>query len=268
MPAAADPHPAPHPAPDRAPDRAVSPAAAARAHDSVVRSAAHGPLPGLLLLLTVVTGAVDAVSILRLGRVFVANMTGNVVFIGFSLAGAPGFALGSSLAALGGFLVGAAIGGRLVGHLRTDRAILLRAAVGLEFVLTAIALVIALSVSSLAAPAGRYSLAVLLAIAMGIQNAAARSLAVPDLTTTVLTMTLTGIAADVRDGGWRGPALWRRLLAVATMLGGACAGALLVLHVGSGAALALPTVILGAVTLGAAAVVARDRGRWRYRSSP
>jgi hypothetical protein len=46
-----------------------------------------GPLPGLLLILTAVTGVVDAVSILALGRVFVANMTGNVVFAGFALAG-------------------------------------------------------------------------------------------------------------------------------------------------------------------------------------
>jgi hypothetical protein len=37
-----------------------------------------------LLTLTAVTGLVDAVSYLRLGRVFVANMTGNVVFLGFS----------------------------------------------------------------------------------------------------------------------------------------------------------------------------------------
>jgi uncharacterized membrane protein YoaK (UPF0700 family) len=37
-----------------------------------------------LLGLTVVTGLVDAVSYLRLGRVFVANMTGNVVFLGLS----------------------------------------------------------------------------------------------------------------------------------------------------------------------------------------
>ena len=57
----------------------------------------HGPLPALLLGLTVVTGLVDAVSVLSLGRVFVANMTGNVVFVGFALAGAPGFSLSASL---------------------------------------------------------------------------------------------------------------------------------------------------------------------------
>ena len=59
-----------------------------------------GPLPELLLALTLVTGLVDAVSILALGRVFVANMTGNVVFAGFAMAGAPGFSLSASLFAL------------------------------------------------------------------------------------------------------------------------------------------------------------------------
>ena len=39
----------------------------------------HGPLPVLLVCLTVVTSLVDAFSYLRLGHVFVANMTGNVV---------------------------------------------------------------------------------------------------------------------------------------------------------------------------------------------
>jgi hypothetical protein len=56
------------------------------------RGERHGPLPPLLLTLTVVTGLVDAVSYLGLGHVFVANMTGNVVFLGFALAGATGAA--------------------------------------------------------------------------------------------------------------------------------------------------------------------------------
>jgi uncharacterized membrane protein YoaK (UPF0700 family) len=58
-----------------------------------------------MLMLTVLTGVVDAVSILSLGRVFVANMTGNVVFVGFALAGASGFSLSASLSALAGFLL-------------------------------------------------------------------------------------------------------------------------------------------------------------------
>jgi len=53
----------------------------------------HGPLPALLLVLTAVTGLVDAISYLQLGHVFVANMTGNVIFLGFAAAGAAGFRL-------------------------------------------------------------------------------------------------------------------------------------------------------------------------------
>src|SRR5436309_12249225 len=93
---------------------------------------AHGPLPALLLVLTVLTGVVDAVSILSLGRVFVANMTGNVVFVGFAVAGAPGFSLAASLSALGGFLVGAAIGGVVVDRLGSHRGRLIIGMAGAE----------------------------------------------------------------------------------------------------------------------------------------
>src|SRR5882724_8963501 len=80
----------------------------------------------LLLAMTVVTGVVDAVSILRLGHVFVANMTGNVVFLGFALSGASGFSVLASLVAVGAFLVGAAIGAR--SHAGTERQLLARTA--------------------------------------------------------------------------------------------------------------------------------------------
>ena len=231
--------------------------------DSLLRSAAHGPLPGLLLALTIVTGAIDAVSILRLGRVFVANMTGNVVFAGFAAVGAPGFALGSSLVALAGFLVGAAFGGWLATRFHADRAALLLAACVVEVALSAAALVIAASVANLTAAGGRYSLSVLLAATMGIQNAAVRHLKVPDLTTTVLTMTLTGIATDVRNGECRKPPMRRRLAAVVAMVGGAVVGAELVLHRGATADLVLVTAILALVMVGTAITRAHDRGDWR-----
>ena len=77
----------------------------------------------------------------------------------------------------------------------------------------------------------RYALIVPLAVAMGIQNATARRLAVPDLTTTVLTLTLTGIAADSRLAGGTGGHPARRLIAVTAMFTGALLGALLVIHV-------------------------------------
>src|SRR5439155_16137872 len=74
-------------------------------------------LPALLLALTAVTGFVDAVSYLALGHVFTANMTGNVVFLGLSMAAAPGLSIGRSGAALGAFAIGATIGGRLAARI-------------------------------------------------------------------------------------------------------------------------------------------------------
>src|SRR6201996_6984884 len=198
-----------------------------------------GPLPELLLILTAVTGLVDAVSILALGRVFVANMTGNVVFAGFAITGAPGFSLGASLFALAGFLVGANLGGRMTGKFGHDRALHLRAASVAEFALAAASLIVAAAAGGAAAFHGTlhlagtatfsvgiiYALAAILAVAMGIQNSVARKLAVPDLTTTVLTMTLTGIGHDSRSGHRGHVTVTRRILAVATMLAGGVAGA-------------------------------------------
>jgi uncharacterized membrane protein YoaK (UPF0700 family) len=223
-----------------------------------------GPLPELLLTLTLVTGLVDAVSILALGRVFVANMTGNVVFAGFAITGAPGFSLGASLFALGGFLVGAALGGRMTAKVGHDHALHLRIATVSEFALVAVALIVAAASGGAATfDAGIiYAVAALLAVAMGIQNAVARKLAVPDLTTTVLTMTLTGIGHDARSGHRGHVTLVRRVLVVATMLAGGVIGAELVLNVGTLVALALATGLL-AIVAGGAAVTANHPGEWR-----
>src|SRR2546428_13188913 len=70
-------------------------------------------LPPALLVLTGVTGLVDAVSFLGLGHIFTANMTGNVVFLGFAAAGVPGLSVARSSTSLVAFLAGAALGGRL-----------------------------------------------------------------------------------------------------------------------------------------------------------
>jgi uncharacterized membrane protein YoaK (UPF0700 family) len=223
----------------------------------------QGPLPPLLLTLTVVTGVVDAVSILQLGRVFVGNMTGNVVFSAFAVVGAPGFSLSASLAALAGFLVGALIGGSLTTRLGHDRGLLLRAGVAAELVLVAAALALT---AGLPAAAARDGIAALLALAMGVQNAMARRLAVPDLTTTVLTMTLTGIAADVRAADHGRGGLARRILSVVAMFGGGAVGALLVLHAGTAPGLGLATGLLAVVTAGAVLAAAGTvAGRVRLR---
>ncbi|MDX6467410.1 MAG: hypothetical protein QOI27_2450, partial [Gaiellaceae bacterium] len=95
----------------------------------------------------------------------------------------------------------------------------------------------------------RYPLIALLSVAMGVQNAAARKLAVADLTTTVLTMTLVGVAADSTLAGGTGAKLGRRGLSVAAMLLGALAGGLLALRVDNVAPLGLVTAVLVAVVL-------------------
>src|ERR1700744_3998770 len=81
-----------------------------------------GRLPPLLVSMTLVTGLVDSFSYLVLGHVFVANMTGNVVFLGFALAGAPGFSIAASLVAMAAFAAGALLGGRLGTRYREHRA--------------------------------------------------------------------------------------------------------------------------------------------------
>ncbi|MFD5542898.1 DUF1275 family protein [Streptomyces sp. NPDC127079] len=139
----------------------------------------HGPLPPLLLTLTLVTGLVGAVSYLSLGHVFVANMTGNVVFLGFALAGAPDLSALASVVALAAFLGGALAGGRLDTRFATHRGNLLKTATAVK---------------------------------------------------TVLTLTLTGLAADSGPAGGAAPRSGRRILSVLAMLLGAFAGTELLLH--------------------------------------
>ena len=204
-------------------------------------------LPALLLVLTITTGLIDAVSVLGLGRVFTANMTGNIVFLGFALAGVPGYSARRSLAALAAFLVAAVIGGRLGTRLDASRR---RWLLTVAFVESGVLFAAAVAASgydpeTLAPVARLYTLIVLTAVAMGVRNATARRLAVPDLTTTVLTLTLTGLGADSRLAGGNNPRWARRVASVGAMLGGAAVGAMLVLSVG----LVWPLALIGAITL-------------------
>lgn len=225
----------------------------------------HGPLPALLLILTVVTGVVDAVSFIALGRVFVANMTGNVVFLGFAVGGAPGLSVPASLTALGAFLVGAVAGGRVGRRLEAHRGHHLAAAGSLGVGLLIAAGVVAAVVDHPRSDAAQYSLIVLLALALGLQNATARRLAVPDLTTSVLTQTLTGLAADSPWGDAKDVSMVRRVLPVVAMAGGACVGAVMVINVG----LALPIWVAAGLTAVAALLAYRlSRGDPPWTSRP
>jgi uncharacterized membrane protein YoaK (UPF0700 family) len=221
------------------------------------RDGKDGLLPPLLVALTAVTGLVDAFSYLVLGHVFVANMTGNVVFLAFALAGVGGFSVWASLVAIGCFALGALVSGRLGRCLASRRELLLGVTAAIQAALVAAAVIMA-ALTATPVPAGlRYALIVALAATMGAQNATARKLAVPDLTTTVLTLTITGIAADHALAGGTGAKAARRLISVLAMLLGALVGALFVLHVDIVYPLVIALLVLVAVAL-TGVVRARD----------
>jgi uncharacterized membrane protein YoaK (UPF0700 family) len=202
----------------------------------------------LMLVLSVVTGLVDAVSVLGLGKVFTANMTGNIVFLGFALANAPGFQLAPSLTALALFLAGAALGGRVavsVGPGQWRRWILIE--ILFEAALLGLAAWLAVRLE-----AARYPVIALTAAAMGFRSATVRRMKVTDLTTTVLTLTIAGLAADSLLGGGDNPNWLRRIGGVLAILSGAVLGAWLLITYGLAAPLALGAIL----TLGAGMLTA------------
>jgi uncharacterized membrane protein YoaK (UPF0700 family) len=221
----------------------------------------HGPLVPLLVTLTILTGIVDAASYLELGHVFVANMTGNIIFLGFALAGAGGLSPVASLIALAAFLLGALAGGWLGTRCHAHRGYLLRAANATQIALIGAAVLLASLAVEPLARGTRYALIVLLALALGVQNAAAQRLSVPDLTTTVLTRTLTGLASESSLVGGSGSQLARRIVAVGAMLLGALIGGLLVLHVSVAAALGVALALVACTGL-AVHLLSSSNGVW------
>ena len=209
----------------------------------------HHPLVRALLVLTFTTGLVDAVSYLGLGRVFTANMTGNIVFLGFGIAGSGGLPVIAPLVSLGSFLVGAGGGGILAARMAERQPSHMARAISIEVVLIGGAAVLAAAINVQPSSLSGYLVIALLALAMGVRNATVRRLGVPDLTTTVLTMTLTGLAAESQPAGGSGKGSVRRVAAVLAMFTGALAGALLlktnlVLPLSAAAALALLTLFV------------------------
>lgn len=172
----------------------------------------------LLLVLTVLSGLVDAVSILSLGQVFVANMTGNLVFVSLGLAGAPEFSVVTSLVALGGFAVGILFCRAALSRLSPPVALVSAAAL-CETALLASATVL----HALDGP--RRVLVVVCAVAMGVQNAMAGRVGIAGLTTTVMTRTLVGLIGDTGAAAHDRRIAVRQALSVAALVAGALAGA-------------------------------------------
>ena len=199
----------------------------------VNNQAAEKIAPYVFLGMTVVTGLVDAVSFLSLGRVFTANMTGNVVLLGFATARVPGLSVTLSLTALVSFMSGAVLGGRIMARADGDSRFRFAAqAFLLEVVVLTAASLCAMGYEGgvIEPSVQRLVLIALTALAMGTRNAAVRKLAIPDLTTTVLTLTLTGIAADSSLANGNNLRLARRIGSVLAMFAGAAVGAVVIRH--------------------------------------
>ncbi|WP_344775233.1 YoaK family protein [Nocardioides panacisoli] len=202
----------------------------------------------LMLVLTFTTGINDAVGYLGLDKVFTGNMTGNVVVLGMALVGGTGLpTLGPALA-LVGFMAGAAVGGRalkrVTGAWSRGVTVLLACVAILMLVLAAVLF----AVGDDPAHGLVVSVTTGAAVAMGLQAATARHVAVQDVTTVVVTSTITGLAADSILGGGSSVRSARRFLAVALILLGAAVGALL-LKVHLGAGLLLAGVVIAVVTV-------------------
>jgi uncharacterized membrane protein YoaK (UPF0700 family) len=202
-------------------------------------------VPYILLGMTAVTGLVDAVSFLSLGRVFTANMTGNVVILAFATARVPGLSIAYSLTALLSFLVGAIFGGRIMARAGADSPLRFAAQAFLledVFLFAASLCAIGYRRTLLGHSFQLFALIALTALAMGTRNAAVRKLAIPDLTTTVLTLTITGIGADSSIANGNNPRLARRVESVVAMFLGAALGAVIIRY-STSAALGLGTAI-------------------------
>jgi len=204
-----------------------------------------------LLVLTAATGAVDGVSYLALDRVFTGNMTGNVLFVGFGLAGVDDIPVVNNLVALLTFVLGAALGSRLTrrgagGPVKLPRSSMV---VQLVVVLGTIALAgVWLGLGRL----GTTEMVVItgvLALLLGAQAAAVRHTGIRDLSTVVVTMTMVNLAADSRLAGGAGAAWFRRVGAIVTMGVGALAAALVIRHLGGAYALLLAGLLMAVGTL-------------------
>ena len=178
-----------------------------------------------LLLLTFATGIVDAVSVLALGHVFVANMTGNVIFLGFWFVPHSGVDMTAAVIAFVSFVAGTVLGGRLARHIDADVRQWLAVALGVE--------VVVLVILSILAGAGvlnyhdntKLILTAGLALTFGSQNATARRFGIQELSTTVLTSTIVGLGFDSRLAGGSGHREKLRYSVVVTMCVGAVVGA-------------------------------------------
>lgn len=203
----------------------------------------------LMLVLTFVTGVVDSVGYLGLDRVFVGNMTGNIVILGMGLAGADELPVLGPAMALVAFTAAAFVTGLVLRTQPsgwTSRVSLCLVAGSAALVGCTIAIFM---IDTAANTAGQLVIAAVTAATMGAQAAVARKVGVKDMTTVVVTSTLTSLASESWMSGGRS-ALWnRRIGAILAILIGAVVGAIAQRHSHLGVAMAIAATLTVAVTV-------------------
>lgn len=213
----------------------------------------------LMLALTFSTGVVDAVGYLGLDRVFTGNMTGNVVLLGMAFAGGADLPILRPALALIFFMLGAALAGRMLR--KGPQGWSTRTSVALTVVAAALlALAVFVAVADVQGNATLGSITTSsMAAVMGVQAATAKRLKVAEVTTVVVTSTITGLASDSKLAGGDSQYWQRRALAVALIMAGAVAGAA-ALNVGLWLGLAISAVISVAVAAFGYVRHRRERG--------
>jgi uncharacterized membrane protein YoaK (UPF0700 family) len=204
----------------------------------------------LLMALTVAAGWADALSYVGLGHVFTANMTGNAALLGLALSGVPGLDVPRSAIAIAGFAVGAVAGSAISREPATTAVWPARLTLALGVETVVLAAFAATWYVAGPGPARQFAMVALAAVGMGIQSAAISRLAVPGVTTTYVTGTLTGLMGGLaalripRDAG-------RRALVLLALVAGAAAAGM-GWRRWPGAVSLGPVVLVGAVALAAA----------------
>ncbi|ORA82470.1 DUF1275 domain-containing protein [Mycobacterium malmoense] len=178
-----------------------------------------------LLLLTFATGLADSISILVLGHVFVANMTGNVIFLGFWLAPRTSIDLTAVVMALPTFVGATILGGRLTRYFGERTRRWLTTVFGIEIaLLTGLSILAGMGVLRYDDDTKLIVIGIL-AVTFGLQHSTARQFGIQELTTTVLTSTIVGLGVDSRLAGGTGTREKLRASVVFTMCAGALVGA-------------------------------------------
>ncbi len=201
----------------------------------------------LVIMLTLVSGSIDAIGFTRLGGVFTSVMTGNMVLLGVSAGRSDvSLALHTGVAFLG-FVAGSLIGARIAGHAQENDPVWPRPIL--------MALVLELAVLCVFAtwwelvsgrPMGKaeYALLAANAVALGLQSAATLRFGISGLSTTYLTGTLTQLMASVAKR--KDPVSIRSAFVLLALIVGAGFGAVLSLHVPRFAPI-LPVAVLAFV---------------------